>query len=778
VTGRSQRTALNGRRLAAGALSLFGVVILGGTLHAQQPAARPTTRPVPAALSANPRPAPPANPAELWLLPVPAAKAASPTSSLASFAAGAKAFAEARYADAVAALRDPGLEATPLAGHAQYFTGLAYLNTSRWAEARAAFARLRAGEPTGFLSEAASRREAEAAALLGDHAGAAAMYDALSRAKNGSPEETLLAMARAYQASGNHDKAAEAYRRLFYEFPTSDLSATAATELGAVRDVQTIRDTPGRYKLELGRAERLFGSRRYAPAREAFDLLRPLATGEDAELVALRIAECDHYLGRYAAARDGLAPFLDTAARKAEARFFHLTATRELGDHEDYVRLAQQLAADFPDSSWAEDALNNLGTHHILADEDEAAAAVFRQLYDKYPRGRHAERAAWKAGWWAYKRASYYETISLFENAAGAFPRSDYRPVYLYWSARARERTGDRQGAEAVYGLVVADYQRSYYGRLAEQRLDALGVRAQAHPAPAVEQAANVTEAAAAPAAKPVPTAGLIRLLLSLELYDLARDEVAYAQRTWGDTPQLNATLAYVYHKQGDLRRGIIYMKRAYPHFMAASASTLPADLLKVIYPVDYWPQIRRYAAQRNLDPYLVAALINQESSFLPDAKSSANAIGLMQLLPSTGRRYARTFRVRRFNAASLTRPDLNLQLGTAYFSDLSRRLGGVHLALASYNAGESRVATWTSERPGIERDEFIDDIPFPETQNYVKKILGSAEDYRRLYSDQPAPAAKPGASRTAGTTKAPAKQPAKAKRPAKAPARRAPVKK
>ncbi len=727
---------------------------------------------MPAALSANPRPAPPANPADLWLLPVSAGKPGTAPASVASFAAGAKAMIDARYADAIAALRHPGLEGTSLAGYAQYFTGLAYLNTSRAAEARAAFAQLRATELVGYLSEAAALREAEAATLQGDHASAAAIYDTLSRTKNGSPEEILLAMAHAYQSAGNRDKAAECYRRLFYEFPASDLSATAATEIGAVRDAQTIRDTPGRYKLELGRAERLFASRRYAPAREAFELLRPLATGDDSELVALRIAECDHYLRRHEAARDALAPYLDGAARKAEARFFHLTATRELGEHEEYVRLAQQLAADLPESSWAEDALNNLGTHHILLDEDEAAAAVFRQLYDEYPRGRHAERAAWKAGWWAYKRASYHDTISLFENAAGAFPRLDYRPGYLYWAARARERTGDKQGAATIYGLIVADYLRSYYGRLAEHRLDALGMRAEAATTPAVQQAAYVTEAVA-PAPPPVPTAELIRLLLSLELYDLARNEVAYAQRAWGETPQLNATLAYACHKQGDLRRGIIYMKRAYPQFMAASASALPADLLKVIYPVDYWPQIRRYAAQRNLDPYLVAALINQESSFIPDAKSSANAIGLMQILPSTGRRYARTLRVRRFSAASLTKPELNLQLGTAYFSDLARRLGGVHLALASYNAGESRVATWTSERPGIERDEFIDDIPFPETQNYVKKILGSAEDYRRLYGDHPAAAAKPDASRATGAAKAPPR-PATTKKPVKPPVKSA----
>jgi soluble lytic murein transglycosylase len=127
-----------------------------------------------------------------------------------------------------------------------------------------------------------------------------------------------------------------------------------------------------------------------------------------------------------------------------------------------------------------------------------------------------------------------------------------------------------------------------------------------------------------------------------------------------------------------------------------------------------------------------------------------------MQLLPSTGRQYARTLRIsRRFSVGLLTKAETNINMGTAYFADLVRQFGGVHYALATYNAGPNRVARWISERPGIDRDEFIDDIPFPETQNYVKKILGTADDYRRLYGpDGPSPAeqvdAKPAVARPA----------------------------
>ena len=233
------------------------------------------------------------------------------------------------------------------------------------------------------------------------------------------------------------------------------------------------------------------------------------------------------------------------------------------------------------------------------------------------------------------------------------------------------------------------------------------------------------------------PNEATIRALLALDLYDQAFDELRYAQKVWGASPAIQATIGWIHNRRGDLRAGISAVKRAYPQYMAAGGEKLPIEILKVLFPVEYWPQIRRYSAERNLDPYMMAALIAQESNFTADVRSSANAYGLMQLLPSTGRQYAKSLHLsKRFSISMLTSADTNLKMGIAYFADLLHQFGGgAHLALATYNAGPGRVYRWMSERPGIERDEFIDDIPFPETQNYVKRILGTAEDYRRLYS-------------------------------------------
>src|SRR5439155_1495244 len=175
----------------------------------------------------------------------------------------------------------------------------------------------------------------------------------------------------------------------------------------------------------------------------------------------------------------------------------------------------------------------------------------------------------------------------------------------------------------------------------------------------------------------------------------------------------------------------------AYPQFLTAGGEKLPTEILRVLFPVNYWPQIRRYATEHQLDPYVMAALVAQESNFTPDVRSPANAYGLMQLLPSTGRQYAKRLRLGRFSMRMLTTADTNLKMGTAYFADLVKLLGTTDYALASYNAGENRVVKWIADRPGVGREEFIDDIPFPETQNYVKRILGTAEDYRRLYGPE-----------------------------------------
>ncbi len=675
----------------------------------------------------------------MWLAPdrTPATGVATTSGLLAN---AAKLVARGDYAKAHAIVAQPALQQGPLGLYAAYYAGVAQLRLNRAGDALKTFRRVREQDPVGYLAEASALGEAEAHLALDNPAAAVPIYEQLAKGRPANVEDVLLRLGRAATAAGDPSKAADAFARVYYEFALSDLAPEAGSELALLKP-RPIEPGSQHYQLELGRAERLFGAKQYGPARSAFEGLISLSQGDDRALVQLRLAESDYFLKRYRAARDRLKPLVSgPTLRGGEALFYFAVASRGVGDVSTYLALIPRIVAEFPNDRWAEEAMNSLALHYVAGDDDDRTARAFRDLYEAFPRGVYAERAAWKAGWHAYRTQQDAVTIRLFERAAVDFPRSDYRPTWLYWAARARERTGDTAAATDRLAIVVADYANSYYGRLAAARLGGSGA-ASAHAA-RVSHATGPRDVALP--APPPPNAAIVRSLLAAEMYDDAANELRFARTSWGDSPALRATEAWTQQqqsrfetgtKQFQLARGAIStMRRAYPQFLAAGGDSLPRDVLSVIYPLRYWDLIRQHASRYGLDPYLMAALVAQESTFVPAIRSHANAYGLMQLLPGTAREYAKKLKMP-YSSRLLTDPESNVRLGTAFFAERLKEFGETHLALASYNAGPGAVRRWRSERPGLDREEFIDDIPYPETQGYVRRILGTAEDYRRLYT-------------------------------------------
>ena len=678
----------------------------------------------------------PGHPSQYWYVPERSSAAVAPGNredAVTRFARGARLIQGGDYAAGLPLVSAPDVARTPLASYGEYYTAVALANLSRGSEAVTVLTALAARKPEGFLREAGTLSLGQVLVETGDAARAEDILEDLSQEKVTNPVKILLALARAEEAVGHRDHALAAYRTVYYDYP---LDGGAVDAQAAIERVETAAAIPpDRYARELARAERLFAARRWAQAQAAFQPLSRVARSEDRTLIALRLAEADYYLDRHRASRDALRPLVEGGKYEAEARFFYLTAVRALGDRPAYLRLAREMITDHPDSEWSAETLNNLASYHVIDDDDAQADRVFRELLKRFPRHRYSERAAWKAGWFAYRNRNFADTVEIFENAAATFPRADYRPAWIYWSGRSRDQLGDRATAHARYRLAIADYRNSYYGRLAEGILRERGETAM--PPAAVPPVDVVAQG-------PIPNEETIRALSAAGLYDDALNEVQYAQQAWGDSPQLQATSAWIRHRQGlglsgterfnALRGAINTMRRAYPQFLAAGGEHLPPEVLRIIFPLDFWPLITKYAKAHDLDPYLLTALVAQESTFTPEIRSFADAYGLMQLIPDTGRLVARQLGIRRFSTSMLTDAETNVRLGTKYFKDMVVRFGGVHYALAGYNAGPHRVVAWRQEAPGLPQDEFIDNIPFTETQTYVKRILGTAEDYRRLY--------------------------------------------
>ena len=247
------------------------------------------------------------------------------------------------------------------------------------------------------------------------------------------------------------------------------LATAAASQLASLQD-QIVKTG---YQPDLGRAAMLFGARRYAEARTAFQDMQRQASGDDRELADLRVAECDFHLQRYAAARDGVQPVSRTGvAQGGSALLLSVRAARARPARR--VRRADAGAGRrFPGDSWAEEALNNLGTHYIVTNEDEAAAQRVRRAATRNSRPAPAPsaRPGSMAGG-ATGTANYASDGQDVRECRGRVPALGLPAVLpLLGGARTRQARARGDG-DARFRLVYHDYGSSYYGRLAQRRVE------------------------------------------------------------------------------------------------------------------------------------------------------------------------------------------------------------------------------------------------------------------------------------------------------------------
>jgi soluble lytic murein transglycosylase len=367
-------------------------------------------------------------------------------------------------------------------------------------------------------------------------------------------------------------------------------------------------------------------------------------------------------------------------------------------------------------------------------------------LQQRFPNGARASYAHWKATWLAFRQGRTDEARQGFENQIALYPDSAEIPAALYWRARLAEEDGNPAMARAFYQKLSDRFHNYYYAEFGRQRLKGLSSGAAASQASPTEPPPRY---ALLDRVVPLSTAGKItasdppddnlrvaraRLLSNGGLADMAVRELQ-AAASQEDGSWAPPEMARVYQDGGRYDRGIEIMKRSTPNYFAVDIPDLPRPYWEALFPKAYWPDLRKYSVLNGLDPYLVASLIRQESEFNALALSRANAVGLMQLLPKTGKTVAKQVKLKGYNAPQLYTPAVNLELGTRYFKDMVDKYNGqFEYALAAYNAGSDRVGDWLGQGHYRDPQEFVESIPFTETREYVQAILRNANVYRQLY--------------------------------------------
>jgi len=550
------------------------------------------------------------------------------------------------------------------------------------------------------------------------------------RAKREIADEAVYLLALSYEGVGDWKQSYTAYQELRRAAPLSSW------------------DTPARKAV--------------AGLRDKFPELFPL-TAAEAQLAEGELLTREQ---AYAEAEKIYRKLLESAGSNFRPRVLAALGNsyRVQRKRDEAVPVLSEIVQNFPEHSEAPAALNQLAQIYWNRDEDTKALEYFKLMRQRYPKSQYAdfawnatariyesagktddalaayqslakhgadaqmrEEGAWRAAWIYYWAKDDANANAAFKRLAAGKDANKYRLASVYWQARTAARMEQTDEAKRLYLTVLSDADESYYKGASAARLSRMGV--------SVEEKKIDAPPPEAPKAPALTAAQSFHLLRAQELAELtlplAVAELDEVKSLGSEDLALRLLLLREYARNGAYNRSVALANQP-------PLARYGDELARYRYPLAYWESVQKLAKENGVDPYLVVSLIRQESLFDPKALSPASAHGLMQLLHSTAARTAARLKLSAPAREKLYEPELNLKLGIHHLKELLQRFSNNYVkAIAAYNAGENAVTRWETRFAGAEEDEFVERIPYTETQLYVKLVLRNLRVYKKIYGEQ-----------------------------------------
>jgi soluble lytic murein transglycosylase len=401
----------------------------------------------------------------------------------------------------------------------------------------------------------------------------------------------------------------------------------------------------------------------------------------------------------------------------------------------------ESLASAFPEHPLADDALFFAADVHLRRGERDEAMERLLDVVDRYPTGDFAADALFKLFWVARGDGKFDEALEYLAEIEGRWAKNEdsYEVERArYWRARVLEQQEKTADALALYESIASDHPATYYGLLSREQVASLDPE---------RGAALLSSIAGAPAgvdpfpihAGPLGTdpqfASAVELL-RLGFGELVPMEILAIDRTALPADSLRL-MVLVLSLSGEARSAHGLARLWLRRDLSGRITPERRAIWEIAYPNVFRDLVVTHSrAADELDPDLLQALMREESALDPKALSWAGALGLCQLMPATAAGVAMQLKLKQPRQAQLLEPELNIQLGARYLSDLVIRMKGVKpFALASYNAGESAVARWRRENGDQDLPGWVEQVPLQETRGYVKRVLRSYNTYKLLYA-------------------------------------------
>jgi len=644
---------------------------------------------------------------------------AAPADGPRNLVAGEAALRLKRYDEAIRYLSDAERSYPLLSDSAAALKADALFGKKQYREAAAAATNAARLSPTPAVSRRMEKLAADALFESGDLKGALNAYRQFTtrHALGKDSVDALYQTALCMETVGDTNAAIQIYKTIYLQNPASPQSSKAFDHLKALGKKGTKDATTFTAEEQFRRGQLLLANNQPNAAAWTFSgISRDNLPEEFSARIELKSGQAAIKQRHYTLAEPFLKRAVNTTAPAVRDEARLMLARLEERQGASDKALARLLVLASEKGTLADDALLEAGLINKHNGRFSDAAQILQRLIKDFPASPLVSRAGWELAWAHYQAANF---IAAEESLRRLAKDTTYRERALYWHARTLERQNKSADAERSFKQLTTEFPYGFYASWYRLRTN------------------KAAGWAAIPAGLPEPQfpegSQRIQALASLGLMEEARTELAAFKSKATDKDAV-AGFSRLQQITGDLHGSIVTFHQNRP--ATIDRTTLPFWALG--YPRPYAELFSLNSSLNGLSDALVLSLAKAESSFRVDVKSHAGAIGLMQMMPATARMTAGNKGKKAFNPMLLTDPEYNIRLGTKHLRDL---LDQYHqdtvYTLAAYNAGAGAVNRWRKSFGNLPRDEFVENIPYQETRDYVKKIVAYMAVYRSLYRIQ-----------------------------------------
>ena len=420
-----------------------------------------------------------------------------------------------------------------------------------------------------------------------------------------------------------------------------------------------------------------------------------------------------------------------------KANYLGGNSLRSLGERYLAIDKYEKIIGQYPESYYARQSYLRLAESYFQLKETEKGISLWRELISKYPNSYESMTSLWDLARHYSNNNADSDALDYYRELSERFSKSNLGDDALYWKGKILENMGSDEEAKIAYEKLIREYPLSYYAeRIIEQRSDIsftwpVSVSKK-------EDFINLEEFLIK--YDKIEGKGQLSLLRAelfeeISFYKESIVELRGALNHNSGNIFLLFTLSDVYKKNKDYYDSLNYAEIIFNYLEDnRQLEDLPLELWQSLYPVYYEDAIRERALEYEIDPLLVLAMIREESRFNSWNESVAGARGLMQIIFSTGEWIAQKLNIEDFNDEMLFSPEMNINLGCWYIDYLKERFSNDSiLVISGYNAGPGTTSKWLEQYDRSDLDNFVENIPYSETREHIKKVIKSYQMYKRL---------------------------------------------